>query len=93
MQFTYRHFISAFDETEQMHLFAGWERTYISAVHILLPYGPFKVKHATERTKINRQTVEMLPDLLRQTYVLLTKATRNNKEQKLNVVTNKNILV
>ena len=52
MQFTYRHFISAFDETEQMHLFAGWERTYISAVHILLPYGPFKVKHATERTKI-----------------------------------------
>ena len=31
----------------------------------------------------------MLPDPLRQTYLLRTKATRNNYEQKLNTVKNK----
>jgi len=34
----------------------------------------------------------MLPDLLRQTYVLRTKAARNNNEQKLNTVKNKTYL-
>lgn len=32
VQFIDRHFLSACRETEQMHLFAGWESTNITAV-------------------------------------------------------------